>query len=398
MPTIGARIVGPLMNSAPATFENHLPRRVITGRGASASLGKLCEANGWKRVFVVSDPGVAGAGLTRQVSQPLIDAQVLVGTFADVPPEPPIDVVDAVAAQIQACGADAVIAVGGGSVMDAAKVAALCARHGKAARGFIGIGKAGGRGLPTVLIPTTAGTGSEATFVAILTDPATGNKVGVVDPCILAEIAIVDPALTDDQPAHVTAAAGMDALVHAIEAYIAKVATPLARGLALEAARRIGRSLETVCREPKNTAARDDMAIGSHLAGMAFANSSCCAVHALALPLGGRFHIPHGVITGCFAGEMMRHNAPVCAEDFAAFSVAVGWGAMDGATFASRLDALADAIGLRASLRKTAVPADAVTAMARDAVAIRRLVDPNPREVTEADAARMYRTVLSVAS
>jgi alcohol dehydrogenase class IV len=189
----------------------------------------------------------------------------------------------------------------------------------------------------------------------------------------------------------------MDALVHAIEAFIARVATPLARGLALEAARHIGRSLEVVCCESGNTAARDDMAIGSHLAGMAFANSSCCAVHALALPLGGRFHIPHGVITGCFAGEMMRHNSPACAEDFAALTAALGWGAVDGAAFAGRLDAVADATGLRAQLRRFVVPGDAIATMARDAVAIRRLIDPNPREVTEADATRIYRAVLEAA-
>jgi alcohol dehydrogenase len=386
------------MNAPLASFENHLPRRVITGRGASESLAELCRANGWLRAFIVSDAGVAGAGLLRKVSRPLLEAQLLADTFAEVPPEPPIDVVDKIAERIRASGADVVIALGGGSVMDAAKVAALCARHGKAAREFLGIRKAGGRGLPTVLIPTTAGTGSEATFVAILTDTATGNKVGVVDPCILADIAIVDPALTDGLPAHVTAAAGMDALVHAVEAFIAKNATPIARGLALEAARHIGRSLETVCREPGNTAARDGMAIGSHLAGMAFANASCCAVHALALPLGGRFHIPHGVITGCFAGEMMRHNAPVCAADFTEFSAALGWGALSGDAFADRLDAIADRIGLRAALKKTPVPAEAVPAMAADAVANRRLMDPNPREVSVADAARIYQTVLAISA
>jgi alcohol dehydrogenase class IV len=377
----------------PATiFENHLPRRVITGRGASRNLAAICQAHGWNRVFIVSDSGVEAAGLLRMVALPL-RAEV----FTQVPPEPPIDVVDKLAERIKASGADAVIALGGGSVMDAAKVAALCVRHGQAAREFIGLGKAGGRGLPTVLIPTTAGTGSEATFVAILTDPASGNKVGVVDPCLLADIAIVDPALTDGLPAPISAAAGMDALVHAIEGYIARVATPLARGLALEAARRIGRSLELVCREPGNTGARDDMAIGSHLAGMAFANSSCCAVHALALPLGGRFHIPHGVITGCFAGEMMRHNAPMCGEDFAALALALGWGATDPVAFAARLDAIAESIGLRTQLRRTTVPSDAIASMARDAVAIRRLMDPNPRDVTEADAARIYEAVLPAA-
>ncbi|HSI11466.1 MAG TPA: iron-containing alcohol dehydrogenase [Chthoniobacter sp.] len=386
------------MNPPQSTFENHLPRRVITGRGASQSLAELCAANGWKRTFIVSDAGVAGAGLLENVAQPLRAAGLLAGTFAEVPPEPPIDVVDTIASRLKATSADMVIGLGGGSVMDATKVAALCAREGRPARDFVGIRKAAGRGLPTILIPTTAGTGSEATFVAILTDTATGNKTGVVDPHILAEIAIVDPSLTDGLPPHVTAAAGMDALVHAIEAYIAKVATPLARGLALEAARRIGRSLETVCREPGNTEARDGMAIGSHLAGMAFANSSCCAVHALALPLGGRFHIPHGVITGCFAGEMMRHNAPACAAHFAELSAALGWGALTPSAFAARLDATAESIGLSALLHQTAVSADAVPTMAADAVAIRRLMDPNPREVTVEDAARIYRTVLTIAA
>jgi alcohol dehydrogenase class IV len=383
--------------SAPlSAFENHLPRHVITRRGASQSLVQICEAHGWQRPFLLSDAGVARAGLMQRVSQPLLAAQLLVDTFTDVSPEPPINVVDTIASRIKACGADVVIALGGGSVMDAAKVASLCARHGKSAREFVGMGKAGGRGLPTVLIPTTAGTGSEATFVAILTDPFTDNKVAVLDPALLADVAIVDPELTDDLPAHVTAAAGMDAMVHAIEGYIAKVATPLARGVAVEAARRIGRALELACREPRNKAARDDMAIGSHLAGMAFANSTCCAVHALALPLGGRFHIPHGVITGCFAGEMMRHNAPACAEDFAAIGAAFGWGVLSSEDFAAELDALAERIGLRSLLRETAVPDRTIEAMARDAVAIRRLIDPNPRDVTEDDAARMYRAVLAV--
>jgi len=382
------------MNKRPSSFENHLPRRVITGRGASESLVDLCRANGWQLIFLVTDEGVAGAGLLQKVSTPLLDVNLLAETFTEVPPEPPIEVVDKIATRIKASGADVVIALGGGSVMDATKVAALCTRHGKPAREFLGIRKAGARGLPTVLIPTTAGTGSEATFVAILTDSATGNKVGVVDPCILADIAIVDPALTDGLPAHVTAAAGMDALVHALEAFIARNATPIARGLALEAAKHIGGALEIVCREPQNTTARDGMAIGSHLAGMAFANASCCAVHALALPLGGRFHIPHGVITGCFAGEMMRHNAPVCAEDFAEFSAALGWDAQTPEEFADKLDAIAESIGLRTALKRTTVPAEVIAEMAADAVANRRLMDPNPRQVSVDDASRIYRTVL----
>lgn len=382
--------------SPPRTaFENHLPRRVITGRGTSARVAGLLTDAGWGRAFVVSDAGVDGAGLLNPFLAPLKAAGLLAGVFTEIPTEPPIEAVDCAAAQIVASGADVVIALGGGSVMDATKVASLCVRHGKPARDFIGTGKAGSRGLPTILVPTTAGTGSEATYIAIITDTASGNKVAVYDPCLLAEIAIVDPALTDGLPLLTTAAAGMDALVHAIEALIAKVATPLARGLALEASRHIGRALEVVCREPGNKEARDAMAIGAHLAGMAFANSSCAAVHALALPLGGRFHIPHGVITGCFVGEMMRHNAPECAGAFAELGTALGWGSTEARDFAACLDALAERIGLRAHLERTPVPEDALPEMARDAVAIRRLIDVNPLDVTEADAVRIYRQVLA---
>lgn len=382
----------------PPSFQNHLPRCVIFGRDRSLALDTICRDQGWGRAFIVSDEGVARAGLLEKVSESLIKSGGLADTFTAVPAEPPIEVVDLIAQRIIASGADVVVGLGGGSVMDAAKVAALCARHARAAVDFIGIGKAGGRGLPTVLIPTTAGTGSETTFVAILTDTAAGTKTGVVDPRILPDIAIVDPALTDGLPPHVTAATGMDALVHALEGFISKNATPLGRSVALGAARHIGHSIEVVCADPKNTAARDGMAVGSHLAGMAFANGSCCAVHGLAMPLGGRYHIPHGVIIGCFAGELMRHNAPVCAADFAEFSQALGWGALPPDAFADRLDALAESIGLRALLNQTAVPREDIGQLAEDALRVDRLMDPNPRELRVDDAIGIYLKVLRVVS
>ena len=377
-------------------YENHLPRRVITGRGASGRLAEICLGRGWNRAFVVSDRGVESAGLLAPVAASLQAAGVLAGASADITPEPPLTDVARLADQIRAAGVDVVIGLGGGSVMDATKVAALVALRGGGPADYVGIGKAGGRGLPTILVPTTAGTGSEATFVAILTDTAAGMKVGVVDPALLADVAIVDPALTDCLPPAVTAAAGMDALVHAIEAFIARVATPIGCGLALEAARQMGPALERVCRHPGDEEARDRMALGSHLAGMAFANASCCAVHALALPLGGRFHIPHGVITGCFAGELMRHNAPACAADFAALGTALAWGALEPHAFADRLDATARDIGLRAALDRVVVPTADIAPMASVAASNRRLIDPNPVPVTAADAERIYRAVLQV--
>lgn len=384
------------MTPSAGIVERHLPRRVVTGRGAALCIADLCHAAEWRRVFVVADAGVAAAGLLARVSEPLAAAGLLVAIAADVPAEPPFDAVDALAARIVAAAADVVIGVGGGSVMDATKVAAIVAAHGGRAADRAGIGRVGRRGLPTVLVPTTAGTGSEGTRIAILTDPAGGTKVGVVDAALLPEIAIVDPALTDGLPAHVTAAAGMDALVHTIEAYTARVATPLARGLALEAARGIGAALPRVCRAPDDTDARDTMAVSAHLAGIAFNDSSCCAVHALALPLGGRFHLPHGVITGSFVGAVARFNAPASAVDQTVLAAALGWGTLAPAAFADRLDRLAESIGLLATLRATAVPAATVPVLARDAVANRRLMDPNPRAMTSDDAEAIYREVLTI--
>lgn len=380
----------------PATiFENHLPRRVVIGRGSALALATLCHARGWRRVALCGDAGLVAAGILPRVVAPLHAAGLVADVVTDIPVEPPLAAVDAVAARIRDCAADVVVAVGGGSVMDAVKVAAVSARHGRPAADFVGIGKVPDRGLPTVLVPTTAGTGSEATFVAILTDAASGMKVGVADPHLLPDVAVVDPALTDGLPAEITAATGMDAVVHAIEGFIATVATPLARGLAIAAARHLGDGLEAACRDGRDTAARDSMAMGSHLAGMAFANSSCCAVHALAMPLGGRYHVPHGVITGCFVGEVMRHNAPVCAVEFAALGEALGWGRTSPTDFADRLDATAARVGLVSQLGRVRVPADAIASLARDAVAVRRLMDPNPRPLSEDDAARIYRAVLS---
>lgn len=377
-------------------FVNHLPRKVITGRGRSLEIADEVAALGCGRAFFVSDDGVARAGLLDRVLGPVGEAGLLAGTSTAVPPEPPLETVGELARLVVDARADCVVALGGGSVMDAAKVAAVCAARGGEPAAYVGVGRAGGRGLPTILVPTTAGTGSEATFVAILTDGASGTKVGVVDPALLADVAIVDPSLTDGLPAPVTASAGMDAIVHAIEACVATVATPLARGLALEAARRLGGALERACSGPDDRAARDAMAVGAHLAGMAFANSSCCAVHALALPLGGRFHLPHGVITGCFVGELVRHCGEARATDFAALAEALGYGPLAPAALADRLDGVAARIGLRDALRRVVVPAAAVPALARDAHGIRRLMDPNPVPVSEADAARIYRTVLAI--
>lgn len=380
----------------PRIFENHLPRRICFGRGQINNIVERCRELGHQRLFVVSDPGVRNAGLLEPTLGLLEKAGLLSGTYDRIAPEPLLEQIDELGCVLRESQADSVLALGGGSVMDATKVAAVLAKHSGSARDYLGIGKVPARGIPSILAPTTSGTGSEATFVAILTDKATGNKVGVVSPHLLADLAIVDPALTDRLPVEITAATGMDAMVHALEALIARVATPLARALSLQAASHLGWALESVVKDPANEHARDAMSLGSHLAGMAFANSSCCAVHALALPLGGRYSIPHGVITGTFFGEVMRRNAKVCSRDLLLFCNALGWGDSSVEDFCNRLDSLAIAIGLQDVLRRVNINPKDIDAMAKDACGNRRLMGPNPVELSEQDAADVYRRVLRV--
>lgn len=386
----------PLGKKTITSYQNHLPRRVCFGRGQLDHIVDRCKELDRSRVFVVSDSGVEAAGLLDITLDRLAESGLLRGSFAQIAPEPPIEQVDQLASLIKESQSDLVIAIGGGSVMDATKVAGVLAKHSGSARDYVGIGKVPSRGIASILIPTTSGTGSEATFVAILTDKSTGNKAGVVSPHLLADVAIVDPSLTDRLPVQITAATGMDAMVHALEALIAKCSTPLARGLALQSAGNIGWALEAVVQDPSNLPARDAMSLGSHLAGMSFANSSCCGVHALALPLGGRYPIPHGVITGTFFSEVMRFNASACAEEFGDFSVALGWGNLSTAQFCNRIETLAQSIGLFDQLHRFTIDADSIQDMAKDACANRRLMDPNPVAISEQAAQAIYRKLLKV--
>ena len=270
-------------------YDNHLPRRVCFGRGSVGKIPELAKSlvaasapftlgmnpsihptsGSQPRVFVVTDPGVRQAGLVEPLLEQLKDRGLLCGCYDRVSLEPPLEMVDELAVELRDSDAQVIVGLGGGSVMDATKVAGVVARVANglrssdssaqrlgSARDYVGIGKVPARGLPTILVPTTAGTGSEATFVAILTDKATGNKVGVVSPYLLPDIAVVDPELTDRLPPTITAATGMDAIVHALEATIAKVATPLAQGLAWRAARELGGAIERVVEHPDDQIGR----------------------------------------------------------------------------------------------------------------------------------------------
>jgi alcohol dehydrogenase class IV len=265
-----------------------------------------------------------------------------------------------------------------------------------------GVGLARGARLPLVLVPTTAGTGSEVTPVSILTT-GVQEKKGVVSPIILPDVALLDAELTLGLPPHVTAATGVDAMVHAIEAYTSRSANnnPLSRVLAQEALRLLSGNIRVAVAEGGNVAARQAMLLGAMLAGQAFANSPVAAVHALAYPVGSLFHVPHGLSNALVLPAVMRFNLPACAAEYAALAphifpdMDMGQGAQGvAAELIERLDALNADLGLTGGLRGVGIAEGDIDRLARDAMNQTRLLVNNPRAVNEADARAIYRAAL----
>ena len=259
------------------------------------------------------------------------------------------------------------------------------------------MGLATGQRLPLVLIPTTAGTGSEVTPIAIVTT-ASSEKMGVVSPALLPDMAILDPALTLGLPAPITAATGIDAMVHAIEAFASTNANnnPLSRSLALDALRRLGSSLLRGVRHGGDIAARSQLLLGSLLAGQAFANSPVAAVHALAYPIGGHFKVPHGLSNALVLPNVLRFNIDSTPEPYAAMAPAAFPELADlptpkrAAAFCARLETLSKDCGLPQRLRDVGIGRDSLPMMAADAMNQTRLLVNNPRQVTQADALAIY--------
>ena len=372
---------------------------VLVEAGGSAKIGEIFARLGCRSVLVVTDRGVEGAGLLRRALEGLGAAGIGHAMFRDVVADPPDTIVaDAVAAARNA-GVDGVLGLGGGSSLDVAKLAALLASGHETLEDVYGVGLARGPRLPLVLAPTTAGTGSEVTPIAIVTTGA-GEKKGVVSPPLLPDWAVLDADLTLGLPAHVTAATGIDAMVHAIEAYTSKrLKNPVSDALAREALRLLAENIGPACRTGSDRGARENMLLGSMLAGMAFANAPVAAVHALAYPIGGLFHVPHGLSNAMVLPHVVRFNAPVAADlyaELAAIIVPSAAGSADARTaeLVRTLADLAPRLGLDTRLRSAGITSDDLPKLATDAVKQTRLLVNNPREVTYDDALAIYADAL----
>ncbi|ACL56408.1 iron-containing alcohol dehydrogenase [Methylobacterium nodulans] len=369
--------------------------------GATAKLPEIIGPLGARRILLVTDRGVRGAGLTAPAEAALQAAGLSVGIYDAVVADPPAAVIEAAAARARAEGTDLVLAIGGGSALDTAKLVAYLARSDEPLDALYGVGLAKGQRLPLVLVPTTAGTGSEVTPIAIVTTPTTEKK-GVVSAALLPDWAVLDPDLTLGLPASVTAATGIDAMVHAIEAYTSRhKKNPMSDQFARQALTLLAGNIRTACREGSDRAARGAMLLGSMLAGMAFANAPVAAVHALAYPIGALFHVPHGLSNALVLMGVMRFNLPAAQALYAELApildpAAAGLPPAEAASrFVESLGAICRDCGVPDSLAAIGIGEADLPRLATDAMKQTRLLVNNPREVTYADAIAIYSEALT---
>jgi len=296
----------------------------------------------------------------------------------------------------RAAGVTSVVGFGGGSPMDVAKLASYLLGSGDELDEIWGVGIAKGRRLPLALVPTTAGTGSEATPISVITCEG-GVKLAVNSAPLIADWAVLDATLTLGLPQHVTAATGIDAIIHAVEAYTsARLKNPLSDALAREALRLLSANLSTVVREPDDLDARSAMLLGAHLAGLAFSNAPVAGVHALAYPLGGLHHLPHGLTNALMLRHVLGHNLEAARDLYAELAEIIEPGCASqgsqarAALLIERLDELARGSGLALRLRDHGVAFDEAPLLAKEAMRQSRLLVNNPCEISESDAQRLY--------
>ncbi len=382
------------------SFTFQTTKSVICEPGSAARIGELAKGLGCTKVAFVTDSGILERGIAVAAIESLHDHGIAVWLFSGVVADPPeamvLDAVEAARAE----GIDGVVSVGGGSSLDTAKLIAVLARSSQLLPEIYGVGLVRGGRLPLILAPTTAGTGSEVTPISIVTT-GEAEKKGVVSPQLLPDWAVLDASLTTGLPAPVTAATGIDAMVHAIEAYTSKIRkNPLSDCLAREALRLLGGNVRTACFDPLNVPARSDMLLGSMLAGMAFANAPVAAVHALAYPLGGHFHVPHGLSNALVLPHVLEFNMPQALDLYAELAPVIfpelgslgpegrARGMVDG------LRRLGPELGLQDRLSQVGVSHNHLPMLAADAMKQTRLLVNNPREMTYEAALAIYTAAL----
>jgi alcohol dehydrogenase class IV len=377
-------------------FVFNTTKSIINESGALKSIADICRQNHISKPLVITDQGIVSVGLMAQLEASLTAGGMSYDSYADVVADPPEAIIYNALEVLKAGNNDGVIGFGGGSSMDTAKLVALMAKSGETLDDIYGVGNAKGQRLPLILIPTTAGTGSEVTAVAIVTTGET-TKAGVVATQLYPDVALLDAELTVGLPPHITAATGVDAMVHAIEAYTsARLKNPYADMLAKQALTLLSENIMTATHDGKNVEARQAMLLGACLAGQAFANAPVAAVHALAYPLGGHYHIPHGLSNSLVLPYVMRFNAVEAKTLYAELAPFIMGHAVEGDDDAvtealiAHIEKLIVDLGLPNTLKDMKVPEADLPKLASDAMKQERLLMNNPRAVSEEDALAIY--------
>ncbi|HAA67521.1 MAG: alcohol dehydrogenase [Planctomycetaceae bacterium] len=398
------------------TWNFNTAGQLVFGRNAVDQIGDRVREMGARRLLLVTDQTLLEAGLVDRVSAPLRAANVTVEVFAGGSPEPPLHAVNDAIAAARDCGAEVLLGLGGGSNMDIAKAAAVVLTHGGAVKDYAGDQVVPGPVFPLILVPTTSGTGSEVTAAAVLNDTDQGAKFSILSNHLRARFAVVDPLLTVSCPPAVTAASGIDALSHAVEAYTAvdNEAFPLPAGeatiyqgrhplgdlLAERAIGLIGENLRRAVNDGDDLDAREGMALASTLAGMSFSNSGVAVVHALEYPLNDTVHTPHGVGCGLFLPYVMRFTGPARPQQMARIAELLASGdpvqrddsAVERA--AAAVEKLNADIGIPLRLRDVGISEAQLPAMADKAFTVKRILRVSPRSVAHEDLTAILRAAL----
>jgi alcohol dehydrogenase class IV len=289
-------------------FRYELPTAIEFGRGYIQRLPEFVTKLGGSNVLIVGDPGVLQAGIVARLEEPLEKAGIPYSIFTEVGMEATIESVDKGTELAKEMGADIVVGVGGGSALDTAKAVGLMLKNPGNIRDYVGIDLVPGPGAPVIAVPTTAGTGSELTRFSVLSDKAAKIKLSVGSMYNCPTLALCDPELTVTLPPHITAATGMDALTHALESFVNKATQPISEALSIQSMKLVAKSLRLAVVQGENVDARHDMLLASTIAAMAFNTTRLGLAHALAMPLGGQFKIPHGVVNAILLPEVMKFN------------------------------------------------------------------------------------------
>jgi alcohol dehydrogenase len=382
------------------TFAFTGAKKIVFGRGSLLTLAAQIKDLQAKKPLVVIDKNLVQTGLLDQITKVLIPGGIKISVFDKVVPEPPIELADEGAKLAVKNKCDIIIGVGGGSAMDVAKAIAVLATNKGSAVDYLGLNKVSQPGLPKIMIPTTAGTGSEVTFTAVFVRKNLKKKEGMNSPYLYPELALLDPDLTLTLPPAPTAQTGLDALCHAIESYTSVNASPMSEMFSLEAIALIAENLRTCVHDGKNIEARERMLLGSLYAGIGLANAGVTAVHSLSYPLGGQYGVGHGLANTMMLPAVMAFNLPAALEKFTDIAEAMGENVeglpvREAAYLAlDAVESLIEDCGIHETLAQFGIKEKDFQALADVAVTVARPLENNPRKITKDDMITIYAQAL----